>query len=40
MSERKEDYVFDECKTCEKFPCYIEGLYQWNGVCMDHENNT
>ena len=33
----KEDFQFPECEKCSKFPCYIEGLYQWNGVCLDFD---
>lgn len=33
----QEDFQFDECKTCSKFPCYIENLWQFNGKCMDYE---
>lgn len=33
--EIKEGFVFPECEQCVDFPCYREGLWQFNGKCMD-----
>jgi len=32
----QEEYQFEECETCEHFPCYLDNLWQFNGLCMDH----
>ena len=30
-----EDFVYPECGQCVDFPCYREGTWQFNNVCMD-----